>query len=230
VGTNGYRASGQVQYVIDRRTNVHASYSFSEYSFPRVFGDSNIHSLDIGFNRRLTRAWSIAGSFGGYRAESLGTQVVTLSPEIADLLGITQSIRAVYNRSTGTSANATASYAFRRQNFRMSYSRGTTPGNGVYLTSLLQSANAGYSYSGLRKISLSVNAGYTKYSSLFRDLNNYSSYQGGASANVIIRPHINGTASVDVRQFQIVAGQNRIGAAVAVGILLTPSRIPLPAW
>ena len=230
VGVNGSEAGASIRYMPSRRISVNTSYNYTYFSFPRAYGNSAAHSVQIGLSYKPSRAWTFTGSAGGYRVESLGVQSVTLIPEIAELLGISTSIRSIYRINYGTNFSLNAIYGFKRSNFHIGYNKGLTPGNGIYLTSSLQSADVGYSYSGIRKLSLSINGSYERYDSLFQDLSTYDSYQAGVSANYVVRPHVNLMTTVDVRKFSITAGRTQIGTMASFGVLLSPSRLPLPAW
>lgn len=230
VGVNGSRIGGALRYAPTRRLGFNMGYDFSRFNFPRAYGDSNSHSIFAGFSYRPTRGWILQFSGGVYRVESVGVQNVTLVPEIADLLGVSTGIRSIYSRNWARQLMAMATYGYKRSNVRVGYNEGITPGNGVYLTSALQTATLGYSYSGLRKLSLSANANYDHYKSLFQQLQGYSSYSAGLSSNFVIRPHVNGTLSFDLRKYSISQGQSSVGKAVTLGIVLSPSRLPLPAW
>ena len=230
VGVNGGQASAYIRYAPTRRIVASVGYIYNYYSFPRAFGNSNANGVSLSLNWKPTRGWTFGGSIGAYRVESTGVQTVTLIPEIADLLGVPTSIRSIHNIQNAFSGSALASYSYRRSNFTVQYSQGLSPGNGIYLTSNLRTFNVGYSYSGLRKLSVSVNAGYDHYDSVFQDLNTYGSYQAGFTLNYSLRPHIYLTSTADFRNFSITQGQSRIGTAVSIGVLLSPSRLPLPAW
>jgi len=230
VGVNGYRATGGTQYTYSRRTIFFVTYDFTSFRFPRAYGDSAVHAVNVGGTHRLSKSWRLNYSLGSARAESLGVQTVTLDPVIADLLGVSVGSRAIYNKVYTTNVVAGLSYSRKRSNVRFDYSQGVSPGNGVYLTSNVKSASAGYSYSGLRKMSISGNGGYYRYSSLFQQLSAYDSYQAGFTANYTMKTHIFLYSSYDMRKFTIIQGKSKIGNAVSIGVLFSPSRVPLPAW
>jgi hypothetical protein len=230
IGVNGYRGTGIASYALDRRSSLSVDYSFTHFDFPRAFGASDIHGVALSYQRAFGRSWRATVSLGGYRVETLGTQSVSLSAEVASLLGVSTGIEAVYRVSYSPSMQASATYGRRRSNFTIGYVRGVTPGNGVYLTSNLQSVNMGYSYSGLRRASLSVNGGYTRYGSLYQNIGNYGSYQAGLSSSFKIYGRVSGSAQFDVRRFAIVNGGSHLGTSANLSLVWSPSRLPLPAW
>lgn len=230
VGVNGYRATGIVSYNPNRNSTINVTYGYTHFSFPKVFGASDLHNVTLSYQRRFGRNWHATVSLGGYRVETLGTQPVPLAPEIADILGVSVGFEAIYRLTYSPSMQVSATYTKRRSNLIVGYVRGVTPGNGVYLTSSMETVNVGYSYSGLRRASLSLNGGYTRYGSLYQNIGNYGSYQAGVSSSYKLISHLNGTASFDLRRFAIVNGGNRLGTSAYVGIAWSPSRLPLPAW
>jgi len=230
VGVRGYRAGASAGYKVARHDELTASYSFVHFGFPRAFGASDMHGAQLGWNHQFNRYWSGTLAAGGYRVETLGTENVTLDPEVAAILGRNSGIRAVYRVSYAPSIAAVLNYRYQRQNFTLSANMGVSPGNGVYLTSRTNSANIGYSYSGFRRASLSANFGYAQYSSLFQQVGKYSSWLGGVGTGYRITDYMSLTATFDIRQFQITAGSHRIAETGSVGIAFAPYRVPIPAF
>lgn len=230
VGVRGYRAGASAGYRLSKFDQVNAGYNFVHFVFPRAFGTSDMHGIQLGWDHRFTRSWSSRLFLGGYRVETLGTQTVALAPEVAAILGRSSGVAAVYRVSYAPSIGATLSYAYQRSNFTLTAQNGVSPGNGVYLTSKTNTANLGYSYSGFRKASFSANFGYTEYSSLFQQIGKYSSWLGGVSTGYRISDHVNVTASFDIRQFQIQTGQNRVSETGSLGLSFAPYRVPIPSF
>ncbi|HUS08260.1 MAG TPA: hypothetical protein VMZ52_18290 [Bryobacteraceae bacterium] len=229
VGVNGRRATGGYDYQFGRKSSVGLNYSFIHFGFPRVFGTSDIHSLQVRYNRQLARNIKFSAGVGAYRVESLGTVVVQLSPEVASILGISNNISAIHRVDVSPQFDVSLGYARKRQTFHVGYLQGSTPGNGLYLTSQQKSANAGYAYSGIRKLSFGINAGYSRYESQFRDLQNYNSGQAGVGLSYALGHHLNFVSQGDVRSF-VTQGGKRTGYSVSIGLRYSPAEVPLPIW
>ena len=229
IGVNGYRASAQVTYRVSRRDQFGAGYNFTHFSYPRAFGASDLHSVSGNYGRKLRPGLDIAVSGGIFRIETLGAAQVTLSPEIAEILGQSTAYQSIYRVNYVPQYSATLTYVRGRSNFTSSVGAGVTPGNGVYLTSRSLNAGVGYSYSGIRKVTLSLSAGASQFSSVFQTLQHYRNYFGGGSISYTISRHISTSLQTDLRTFTI-NGKNRSGYSVSLGIYWSPTEIPIPSW
>lgn len=230
VGVRGYRTGFAAGYRVARHDELTATYSFVHFSFPRAFGASDLHGVQLGWNHQFSRYWSGTLGAGGYRVETLGTQSVALSPDVAAILGRSTGIRAIYRVSYAPSLSATLNYRYQRSNFTLAAASGVSPGNGVYLTSRTNTANLGYSYSGFRRASMSANFGYAEYSSLFQEVGKYSSWIGGLGTGYRITDYMSLTATFDIRQFQISSGAKRVAETASLGIAFAPYRVPIPSF
>jgi hypothetical protein len=229
VGMNGYRAGAQMTYQLTRRDQIGISYSFMHFNFPRAFGASDLHGVAANYTRKLSPGLQLTLSGGAYRVESLGAEQVTLSPEIAAILGQTTGFKAVYRITYIPQASAGINYTHGKSSFTASAAAGATPGNGVYLTSKSESAGFGYSYSGIRKLSLSVTGGISQFSSVFQTLGTYRSYYAAGTASYTVARHLSASFQSDLRTFTI-NGQNRVAQTVSIGLYWSPTEIPLPSW
>jgi hypothetical protein len=229
VGVNGVRAGAQVLYQLTRRDQIGASYNFIHFDYPRAFGASDLHGVSLQYARKLRPGLQFLVGVGAFRSESLGSQEVALSPEVAAILGQTTGLQAVYRVNYIPQFQASLNYVHGRSSFNAAVAAGATPGNGVYLTSRSENAGLGYSYSGIRKVSLSFNAGVSQYSSVFQTLGIYRSYYGGAAANYTLSRHLSATFQSDVRSF-VLNNKSRLGTTVSVGLAWSPTEIPIPSW
>ncbi len=229
VGLNGYRASAQLTYRVSRRDQFGVGYNFTHFSYPRAFGASDLHGVSGTYGRKLGPGLDITFSGGIYRIETLGTAQVTLSPEVAEILGQSSGYQAIYRVNYIPQYSGGLTYGRGHSNFTVSAGAGVNPGNGVYLTSRTVNAGAGYSYNGIRKVSLSASAGATQLSSIFQTLAPYRNYFGGGGASYIISRHLSTSLQTDIHTFTI-DGKNRAGYSVSLGIYWSPTEIPIPSW
>jgi hypothetical protein len=226
---NGARAGAQVLYQLTRRDQIGASYNFIHFDYPRAFGASDLHGVSLQYARKLRPGLQFLVGVGAFRAESLGSQEVALSPEVAAILGQTTGLQAVYRVNYIPQFQASLNYVRGRSSFNAAVAAGATPGNGVYLTSRSENAGLGYSYSGIRKVSLSFNAGVSQYSSVFQTLGIYRNYYGGVAAGYTLTRHLSATFQSDVRNF-VLNNKSRIGTSVTIGLAWSPTEIPIPSW
>lgn len=232
IGTNGIGGGAQYARTMSARTTVGGSYYFWHFSFPRAFGASDIHSAVLSIRKQLTRSWQFDASAGAFRAETLGSNTVVLDPAVAEILGITTGVRAVYRIDYAPSLSASLNYRInQRTSCMLSGAYGVTPGNGLYLTSKVETESFGCSTDLPRRASISLSAGRSVYRSLYQDdLGRFSSYQAGGGMNYRLRSHLNFVAQADVRTFSITKGSSRTGVTATIGIALSPLDSPLPRW
>jgi hypothetical protein len=198
--------------------------------FPHIFGGAKIHTVAGGYAHDFSRALRMQINGGAFRASVQGTEVVVLSPEIAAILGRNTGIEAFNRVQYNPYVDATLMYTMERSNFTGKFVNGISPGNGVYLSSRMTTFSLGYSYAGIRKMSLGLSAGYQQYSSLGQDISGMSSVQGGGGISYKLARNLNLTAQLDARRFQTPGIQGRSGISFAVGLAYTSSTIPLSIW
>jgi hypothetical protein len=87
IGMQGYRVGADYQYRLTRRDAVGFAYSYITFQYPRIYGGTNVNSFTGTYARNITRKWKLQAIGGLYRYSTTGTQEVTLSPEVALILG-----------------------------------------------------------------------------------------------------------------------------------------------
>jgi hypothetical protein len=107
-----------------------------------------------------------------------------------------------------------------------------TPGNGLFLTSYTLNATAGYTFTGLRRWSLSVQAAYSHSKSGGNILGYYADISGGLTASRQIRRYVHAVATFYAMQYQSpdFAAYNRLTCSARLGLAFTPGDIPLRIW
>ena len=230
IGMQGYEASGGVFYSLSRSEKVGVRYEFIRFEFPRIYGGSDIHSADLYYERRLTRNMGMKVTAGGYVANTVGTQKVELSPEVAAILGRGTGVEAFDRTDWKPRIEATLDYTMQRSRLYAGYRSGANPGNGIYITTNQKNVNTGYSYTGFRRLSLGVSAGYTRYSSLGLQLGDFSTLQGGGGMNYRIIEHLDLSLQADRRKFSAPGVSGRSGTNISLGLTFTPASIPLSIW
>lgn len=230
IGVNGYSLRGGTQYQYSRPLALTVNYTFTHYDFPRAFGESDVHGVDVGLVRRMSRRWNLALSGGAYRAETQGLQRIGLDPAIAALLGTGSVIQAFYRVTTQPSYHALLTGTYRLASITFAAARAVNPGNGVYLTSQSENYTGSYSFTGIRNASFGASAGYSKLSSLGQSLGGYGQYTGGLNANYQVWRFTSVSARYDYRQSAIdLVGFKRTSNRLTIGLTFSPSEVPV-SW
>jgi hypothetical protein len=230
INSQGYTASGFLSYRLSQRTEIGGVYQFAKFEYPRVYTGADTHTLGFQLRRQLTRNWSIDGLFGVVRIAAFGTETVELSPEVAYILGTSQGVQAFERTVYRPTVQLTGSYTQDRGRFYGSYSSMIGGGNGVYMTSYMHTFNGGYSYSGIRRVSLGASAGYSRTESVTIALDNLEHYQAGVGGSYRLAEYVNLSGQLDYRIFNSPGLTGREGLALAIGLSYTPSRFPIPIW
>lgn len=230
VGTQGGRAAGGWQYQPSRRTTLYGGYQYLNFRYPRAFGGMDAHGFGGRIVRNLTRSLEVQGAAALFRVEVFGTQRVTLSPEVAAILGRSSGVEAFNRRSWARQLELTGTYRLERSSFSAGVASAVTPGNGVYLASTRDSAHVGYSYSGIRRLSIGASASYSRMSSLGLDLSGSEFIRAGLGANYNLGGGLNASMQFDRRSFNSPGLRGRDGYALLLGLTYSPARLPLPIW
>jgi hypothetical protein len=162
---------------------------------------------------------------------SFGTERVPLSPAVAKILGQTTTIASFRRQNLYPNAELSMTYQQARGSFRAAFSSGIGSGNGVYLATNRTAANIGYSYTGIRRTSAGVSAGWFRTSSASLALPGYSSWQVGVGGSYKLIDNVNLSTQFDYRTLGgLPSQQGRNGFSFLFGINYSTSRLPLSIW
>jgi len=233
-GVTGGRARGDVAYRYSRMGTIGASFSFDHYAFTKAFGGTDVHTVGLLHAHRLGRFWEYSLLLGGSRVETLGVARVQLDPAIAAIIGRSVGIRTAHLVNYVPNAKLKLTRAFRRANLTFGYTRGVTPGNGLYLTSVREGGDVSYHYNGIRRWGLQLRAGYSSYNSLTLTLGKYENYHAGIGATYRMFESTHLNARLDGRKY-IVGNSlrpdfDRVIYRVTLGVTFSPGEIPLTLW
>ncbi len=160
-----------------------------------------------------------------------GIQQITLSPEVAALLGQSVGLRAFSRQDIYPSGHAELSGRFKTSIIGFNYSQTVAPGNGVYLTSRSNSAMGSYSYTGVHKLNLGVSGGYNNLKSVGQGIQPYSQFTGGAGFTYGITRMFHVVGRYDARHQEIdLYDFRRTSYRATLGIAFSPGDIPLSLW
>ncbi len=231
VGVKGYNARGSVEHKLNKNTSVGFTYQRQHFDFPKVFGQADIDTGELFLGTNLGRRWQLTVRGGVFHSEVSGLEQVALSPVIAALLGQTAAIQAFYRADYYPSGNVSLTRRFKQANMNFFYGQSVVPGNGVYLTSKNDNGGASYSYTGIRKVNLSVSGGYGSLQSLGQGIAPYRTGFAGAGFTYSLPWSLHFVSRYDYRYQEIESlTYKHTGYRVTVGVSYSPGHVPLSLW
>lgn len=232
VDMNGYELHGSIQHRLSQFTTVGLNFRHTHFDYPGHFGESDVDALQGELASGMGPFWTISLSGGLYQVQTQGAQRVSLDPSIAALLGTRFTLESFFRHNVIPYGNIVLSRTFQNASWRVSYTRGISGGNGVFLTSRQESINSGFSFVGTRLWSFSVNVGYSTLRSVGQRLEPYRQTWGGINANYAITPALHFNAGYQIRNQNITNGLDadtfrRTSARVTIGLSYSPGDVPL---
>lgn len=231
-GMTGASARGDVQYRLTRKTTIGGTYTYSHYDFTGVLGGSDIHMAALTYATSLTRWWEISGYAGIGRIENRFEELVPLAPPLQALLGVTAVPTVSYSVSYTPDINVRLSRTFPTGVAYLSGERTVMPGNGLFLTSTITTAGAGYTFTGLRRWSFGMSGGYSWAKSLGNLVGRYNTGYGGFTVSRQISRLVHALASFRMMQYASpdFSKYNRPVYDARIGLGFTPGDVPLRVW
>jgi hypothetical protein len=232
VGSNGLGARGDLQYRIARRSTIGAAYSYQHFAYNGQFGAADVHGFAGTFSRALAAKLEFSVSLGTARVEQTFIQNVAVDPVIAALLGVSSTTEIAHFVSWIPIGTVRLSQAFRQGVAYVSASRAVVPGNGLFTTSYSYDASGGYTYTGVRRWSLSSVVSYNKSRSVGNFIGSYNNVSGGLAASRQIARSVHLVFGYNVRRYSSTDfyNYNRVIEEGHVGLGFTPGDVPLRIW
>ncbi len=228
VGVNGYSLHGSVNRRISRSGTIGVNYQHTHYDFPRAFGESDVNMYSGSWSTIFARSWTLGVTGGAYTSAVQGVQSTALDPVIAALLGIGSVQTIFYQENIMPMGSVSLQKKLRRASWNVNYGRTVNPGNGVYLTSRQETYGASYSYTGIRRLSLSSNVGVSKLGSLGLELRPYTQITGGANLSYNLGAGFNLSAGYARRHQDIRANSfQQDSSRISIGIYFSPGSVPV---
>lgn len=228
VGVRGYSLRGNLQHRTSARTTLGFSYQHSHYEFPGLFGGSDMDLFSGFYSRQLGRAWILSLSAGLYHAQAEGLARVNLDPLMAALLGIQQVSVPFYASNYVPYGGVGLTRTFRTAAWNVNYQRSIAPGNGVYLTSRQESAASTFSYTGIRRWSLSANASYSSLRTIGQGLAPYIVVSAGGDVAFTITDFLQiGGGFLARHQDVNLTAFRRNSSRTVVSIYFSPGNLPI---
>jgi len=192
------------------------------------------HSAGPTIGVRLNRWLEFAGTAALTRIESKFIQEQPVDPVIASLLGISSATEIVHRVDylRVPTFMLRLSHAYRTGVAYASGGHSLTPGNGLFLTSYAYVGNVGYTYTGLRRWSLSLQGAYLSATSVGTIAGDYTTATGTASIarRVMNSFYLHATYSARRYSSPTYLTYNRFINAATAGVSWSPGEIPLRLW
>lgn len=231
IGSVGIQAAGDIAYRLTRRQTVSAAYQFYQFNFNKQYGNSAVNQVSLTYAIQLSR-WTLAGMVGGARMESEGVEIVQIPPEIAAIIGQSTGTQAFHQLKYAPLARVSINSRFRSSTVGISAGRSVTPGNGIVLTGVASGVTTYYSYTGLRKWTFNISAGYSKATNQIRYNASTEFMNASSSIGYQIRSDIQANCSAAYRD-QHSRGTSEfvnVGWRLTCGFSYSPGEIPLALW
>ena len=231
-GADGIGAHGDVQYRVSRRSTIGATYNFIRYSFTGIAGSTNTHSVAASYSVVLSRTTQFSAYGGISRYENVFVEIVPIDPAIAAVIGISSAQQVSYQANITPNVGARLSKIVPRGTIFLSASHGINPGNGLFLTSTSTNAGGGYSYTGLRRWSISAGANYNQSNSEGNVIGSYGSYSANMNVSRQVMRMTHAVCTVSARKYTSGDFQNynKWVYAVNLGLSFAPGDIPIRFW
>jgi len=230
-GSTGYQGGADIAYRITRRVTTGVYYQYTHFDFTGIYGGTDVNTIGITYSVAFNPRTQLISRIGGSRLETTGLQSFELSPILALLLGTPQSVQAVYLKNYTPDFNIQLRRQVSNLDFSAAYARGVTPGNGVILTSVRQSATVGVNYKARRHWNFGGTSGYDTLSGFGATNQKYASVFVGGSVYRTLVKHIDWHARLDFHHYTFDnTGFLRNSAVFSTGISWSPGDILERLW
>jgi len=231
-GSDVIQSSGDVQYRLTGRSTIGASYGYGNFKFTRISGSTDVHSVLGTFAMRLSRLVEFSSYAGVMRPEMKFLQTVPLDPVIQELLGVTSGTTVVHRVFWSGQFGGRISRQFPNGVAFFTGGRRVNPGNGLFLTSVVNNLTGGYAYTGLRRWSFRTGVSRHWSDSIGNVRGKYQTTTANLAASRILRYQLHLTMNYALRQYQSghFANYNRVGHNLNVGLSWSPGELPLRIW
>lgn len=241
--TNEQGVSGHagVRHRINRSDTIGAEFAYTVFEAPHAYARSVAQTITANWSRRVNRAVSVSASGGVVHIGVSGVAAIELSPEVAEILGRPTTNARFTSADLAPAGGFRAQYSMRRSSLFAGFSSGATGGNGVFVATRTVTANAGYSYAGIRRTSIGLSTGWYKTTSVGFDLGDITGFQAGIGGSYHLGEGANITMQLDYRTFSTPANSTsvtvtpsnlsaRSGVAFSTTLSWSTSRLPLAIW
>jgi hypothetical protein len=165
-GMTGHQFNGDMNYRWTSRTTVGAYYGYTDYDYSHDVSHATSNGAGLIYSYAINRHTQFRSRLGISQISSRAYQIITLPPALAFILGRSISLVNASSSFSTTDISAQLIRDFgKSRTASVGFARGESPGNGLLLTSIEDTATAGYSTSLFRRrVPINVGASYTSLS------------------------------------------------------------------
>ena len=162
-GMRGQQYGGDLNYRLTSRTTVGAYYSYTDYNYSHDISHSTSNGAGLIYSYAMNRHTQLRTRFGLSQIRSRAYETITLPPSLAAILGQSVSLVNASSSFSTTDVSVQLIRDFgRSRTASLAFARGESPGNGLLLTSVQETATAGYTSALFRRrVPINVGATYT---------------------------------------------------------------------
>lgn len=225
--SRGIMGNGSVQYSLNRRQYVGASFTYGTFYFPGSYGETSYYTPQGFYGIALSKAWNFTVYGGLYNARTDRLMRVQLDPFIAQLTGQTSMLEIYKGVNQGFSGGAGLYGEYRRWGMSLVAQRGIMPGNGIYLTSEMTAVTAMASHTMGRSATWSLMGRAAETKALTQTMGNARLYSGGATFTYRLTDYLNFNSNLTLYKTQAAGNNIKFGRFMAsAGIYFSPGEMP----
>jgi hypothetical protein len=225
----GGSGSAAMYYRLTARTSIGGSYTHTYYTYSQDAGSANMDNGSLTLSHRFPDHWQLDLSAGVSRVHSHG--IITIPVKlIFDGQIVTGYETGPYNSTVlSPSFQGFLTRSYRRSSFAVGGGQGVGAGNGTFLASRSQFANAIYSISLPHRSSFGLGVSYIRLSSLANSVSSsYSTLGGSASYGINLIRYLNANARYDYLHYDGLFGFGSVDESrISIGLSISSKSIPL---
>ena len=213
---------------------IGAYYSHSEFTYTKIFGDSNADSIGLIYSVSLDPHTDLSIRGGGTRYDSQTLDVVIPNPLVQAVLGIQAGVQKDYIVGYAPDVTVTLNRKLKNSSVGASFTEGITPGNGLVLTSKRQSESVFWNAPVFHKYSGQIGGGRDDLSGYANGNGSAGSYDSYYIRLTVMRPvtrMISSYSNFDFRQYGFNGTTyHQKEYRISVGFRWTSGEGPLRFW
>lgn len=176
VSTRGLQFGNDLSYRFTRKTTLGVYYSHTVYQYNHGAGNTTGNSGGLLYSYALNSRTELRVRAGMSVLQNFGIVSVSIDPAVAALLGRSSGLIQSYVVTNASDVSASLNKTLRGdRNLHLSFTKGTTPGNGVFIASQQQTIEGGMNLLFLRKYRVSLNGARTSLDSISQQVGQYKS-------------------------------------------------------
>ena len=220
VSTKGLQLGNDISYRFTRKTTLGVYYSHTAYQFNHGAGNTTGDSAGFLYSYAFNPKTELRVRAGMTILQNLGIVAVSIDPAVAALLGQSAGLIQNYAVTNVGDISATLNKTLRGdRNLHISLTKGTTPGNGVFVASQQQVIEGGLNLLFRRKYRTSLSVARSSLSSISQQVGQYASstVHFGVSRSLI--RHTQADIGMDYRRFSVTGSpllQNQLRFTIGV--------------